>query len=238
MAYFLSEQSIIQEADVVYEKSKKCIFRMAVQNADEENKNRRIYPFSALDEAIKECMPAVKARNFYGETDHPIPTGNSDFDEVRQTTVLLKESSHIITDFEWRGKILWAEFETLTNRYGKDLAALLKDRTRIGTSMRGLAELERKGGVSIVQKPLTIITYDMVSSPSHIIATVDEREVKFEGLNRINNKLYVNESKSARNNNIKETNGMVCTKDGVCYLANYFDKLVETNVINFCKRWI
>ncbi|MCF7927442.1 MAG: hypothetical protein K9L74_07730 [Candidatus Izimaplasma sp.] len=235
MTYFLSEQSIIQEADVVYEKPQKSVFRMAVQSADDENKNKRIYPYSTLNEAIKNCMPQVKSRSFYGETDHPIPSGNSDFDEIRQTTVLLKESSHIITDFEWRGKILWAQFETLSNRHGKDLVCLLRDRTRIGSSMRGLAELERKNGMSVVQSPLIIITYDVVSSPSHQIARVDEREVTFESLTKMNSKYIVNESMSG----IREKDsGLICTSDGVCYLPNYFDRLVETNIINFAKKWV
>lgn len=234
MTYFLSEQSIVQEADVVHEKSEKCVFRMAVQSADDENRNRRVYPYSVLDESIKNCMPQVKSRSFYGETDHPIPSGNSDFDEIRQTTVLLKESSHIVTDFQWRGKILWAQFETLSNRHGKDLVALLKDRTTIGSSMRGLAELERKNGKSIVQSPLIIITYDIVSSPSHQIATVDEREVTFESMAQMDNKKVINESC-----NIKEKDsGLICTSDGICYLPNYFDKLVEQNIIKFSKKWV
>jgi hypothetical protein len=232
MTYFLSEQSILQEADVVHNKHSKCIFRMAVQSADDENKNKRIYPYSVLNESIRESLPSVKARSFYGELDHPIPSGNSDFDEIRQTTVLLKEASHIITDFEWRGKILWAQFETLSKGYGLNLFGLLQDRTTIGCSMRGLAELQRKDGKAIVQSPLVIITYDIVSSPSHNIATVNEREVTFESM-------FYNNSNVLCESNIKENNnGLICTKKGVCYLPNYFDKLVEKNIINFTKKWV
>lgn len=234
MTYFLSEQTILQEADVVYEKPQKSVFRMAVQSADDENKNRRIYPYSVLDEAIKNCMSPVRSRSFYGELDHPIPMGNSDFDEIRQTTVLLKEASHIITDFEWRGKILWAQFETLSNRHGKDVVALLRDRTRVGSSMRGLAELERKNGKSIVQSPLIIITYDLCSSPSHQIATVDEKNVTFESLVRMENKYVVNESSGIK----EQDSGLICTSDGVCFLPDYFDKLVESNIIKFTKKWV
>lgn len=235
MTYFLSEQSIIQEADVVQNRPNRCIFRMAIQSADDENRNHRIYPFSVLNDAIQRCMPIAKSRSFYGELDHPIPTGNANFDEVRQTTVLLKESSHVITDFEWRGKILWGQFETLSNRHGQDVAGMLRDKTGVGCSMRGMAELERKNGKAIVQNPLIIITYDLVSSGSHTVAKVDPREITFESLTKMKNKHVIYESLSG----IKEKeNGLICTSDGVCYLPDYFDKLVETNIVQFVNEWV
>ncbi len=235
MPYFLTEQSILQEADIVNYKPGRCIFRMAVQSADDENRNHRIYPFDVLNEAIQRCIPNARSRCFYGESDHPIPTGNSDFDEIRQTTVLLKESSHIITDFEWRGKILWGQFETLSNRHGQDISNILRDKARIGTSMRGLAELQRHNGKSVVQSPLVIITYDLVSMPSHKIAVTDPREITFEGLSKFKNKQIIYESLSGIQ---EKPNGLICTSDGVCYLPDYFDKLVEQGIIKFCDRWV
>lgn len=235
MSYFLAEQTIMQEANVVSSKYSKAIFWMVVQTADEQNQNTRVYPFDVLQDGINNRMDLVRNRCFYGEMDHPIPVKDSDFNEVRQTTVLLQESSHIITDFQWEGKHLYAQFETLTNRQGMDLFALIRDKTRIGASMRGLAELERKGNVSIVTKPLTIITYDIVSMPSHKNSVIDPKRVTFESLSQFDNSSRVI---CEHKDQIKEKNGLICTSDGICYLPDYFDKLVESNIIKFFERWV
>lgn len=232
MTYFLSEQSIIQEANVVKENAKKAIFWMAIQDADNKNQNKRIYPYDVLNKAINNCMDMVNNRCFYGEYDHPVPQGNSSFDEVRQTTVLLEKTSHIITDFQWKDKVLFGKFETLSTKFGKELLGLLKDQTRIGTSMRGLAELERKDDASIVQDPLILITYDIVSRPSHLTATVDEKQVNFENVLQDDSRKEL-----LFEHNLKEKNNQIlCDKDGTCYLADYIDKLIEQKTVEFVKE--
>lgn len=223
MTFFLQEQIIIQEADVKHHEPGKAIFRMVMQTADDKNKNGRIYPRGVLDEAINNCMSMIKGRSFYGEMDHPLMKGDQVFNEQRQTTVLLEKVSHIIRDFQWDGNTLIGEFETLSTPMGNIALGLVKDKTSLGTSMRGLAELERRMDTNYVKSPLTIITYDLVSRPSHSKAVIDERQVNFEHLNLLEE---------------KSNNKLVCTPDGTCYLANHFDKLVETRMIKFFKRWI
>ncbi len=222
MAFFLQEQQIIQEADVQKIEPGKAIFRMVIQTADDKNRNGRIYPRQVLEQAIRDCDSMIKARSFYGEMDHPLITDDNSFNEQRQTTVLLKEVSHIIRDTDWDGNMLIGEFETLSTIHGRQALGFVKDKTSIGTSMRGLAELERRFEGNFVRGPLTIIAYDLVSRPSHQKAVVDERQVKFESVELI-----------------KEThnNKMICVGDK-CYLANHFDKLVEQNVVKFFNRWI
>ena len=232
MTYFLNEQTIIQEANVVKENAVKAIFWMAIQDADGQNSNKRVYPFDVLNKAVSNCMDMVNNRCYFGEYDHPVPQGNSSFDEVRQTTVLLEKSSHIITDFQWRNKVLYGKFETLSNFYGKELLSLLKDQTRLGTSMRGLAELERKGDIAYVQDPLIIVTYDVISKPSHAIATIDEKEVNFENV-------LQNDSRKELlfEHNLKKKNDqMLCDKDGTCFLADYVDKMIEQKTVEFVKE--
>ena len=217
MSYFLMEHcSILQEAEVAKNNSSKCVFRLAIQDADTINQNKRYYPRGVLEEGIRNCEPKINNRSFLGELDHPIPTGR--FDEVRQTTVLLSEVSHVIRDYEWRGNVLWAEFETLGTPKGQIAHNLIKERIGLGTSMRGMAELDRQPRYNLVKGPLYIVTYDLVSNPSHKVAKVDEQQVRFE---------MVQESASK----------MVCI-NGQCYLPDYFDKLVETKVVNFMKRWV
>jgi hypothetical protein len=222
MSHFFIENAIMQEAKLVREEPGKAIFRMVLQTADSVNQNKRLYPQSVLAEGMKDIESRMNRRAFLGELDHPVPTGNK-FDEIRQTTVMLKEVSHLIRDYDWRGKQLIGELETTNTPNGGILLGLLKDQSGIGMSMRGMASLKKMREYNEVEGPLMIITYDSVSLPSHSAAVVDFKEMKFE------NKSLLVENCDC---------GTVCTADGTCYLANYFDKLVETRVVQFFESWI
>jgi hypothetical protein len=214
------EQQIFSEATMIKETPSKAIFRCPIQSVDEVNQNHRLYPSAVLDEGMTNCASRMKRRAFYSELDHPIPTGSQQVDGIRQTTVSLKEVSHIIRDYEFKGKHLYGEMETTSTPNGGILLGLLKDRTGVGFSMRGLAELERLQDHSVVKGPLTIISFDAVSMPSHKSAVVDFNEMKFE-----------------INSLMESSSGMICV-DGKCFMPDYFDKLVETRVIQFFDRWV
>jgi len=201
MPHFIIETPIIQEAQVKKQEPGKAIFRMTMQTVDEVNQNKRMYPRDALSEAMEDC----KAR-------------------IRQTTVLLKEVSHLLRDYEIKGNHIVGELETTSTSNGAKLLGLLRDKCGIGLSMRGMAELaQREDGINVVKKPLMVITYDSVSIPSHAAATVNFNDMRFESLN------VLTENTRA---------GTICTPDGRCFLANYFDKLVETRVIEFFQVWV
>ena len=222
MSYFLMEHcGILQEAEVTKRDSNKAIFTLAIQDADAINQNRRKYPKDVLSEGIKNCEPRIEARSFLGELDHPLPTGN--FDEVRQTTVLLSEVSHLVRSYEWRGNVLFAEFETLSTPNGQKVLNLIKDDIGFGTSMRGMAELVRHPQYNLVKGPLYIVTYDLVSNPSHKIAKIDEQQIRFESIT-------------------ESASGLICVRDvkgkSQCYLPNYFDKLVEQKLLSFMRYWV
>ena len=219
MSNFIMEQAIFQEGELVKVDPKKAIYRMTMQTVDEINQNKRMYPRNVLSEGMDQCVSRMKRRAFFGELDHPCPQGNDEFDTIRQTTVMLKEVCHIIRDYEFRGNRLVGEIETTNTPNGLILLGLLKDRTGIGLSMRGLAELERRPDYNEVKGPLTIIAFDSVSLPSHASAVVDFNEMKFES------------------HLIQEKAGLVCI-DGKCFLPEYFDKLVEKKMITFFNRWV
>lgn len=224
MSHFIIENAIYQEAEIVKKLPQKAIFRMTLQTADDKNRNRRIYPKKVLTEGLEECRDRMSRRAFFGEMDHPVPTGNRDFDMIRQTTVSLKEVSHIIRDYEFQGNRLVGELETTRTKYGKDLLGLLLDKVGVGMSLRGMGEIERNGDINIVGGPLLVISYDSVSAPSHTAAIVDFKECTFE-------------SHMLTEHIICESNDVVCVGDQ-CYLANYFDKLVESKVYKFFDKWI
>jgi hypothetical protein len=220
MGSLIIEQSIFSEAKMIKESPTKAIFRCPIQTVDEVNQNHRLYPSGVLKEGMGSCDGRMKRRAFYSELDHPLPTGNDRVDGIRQTTVSLEKVSHIIRDYEFRNNTLIGEMETTSTPNGGILLGLLKDKTGVGFSMRGLAELERLQDHNIVKAPLTIIAFDAVSMPSHRAAVVDFNEMKFES-----HLLFESPS------------GMVCL-NGRCFMPNYFDKLIETKAIKFFDKWI
>lgn len=215
---FIMESPIFQEANVIHSSPTKAIFRCTIQTADVVNQNRRMYPHSVLSEGMDNCKSRIGRRAFFSELDHPIPTGNQ-FDQIRQTTVQLKEVSHLIRGYDWKGNHLVAEMETTSTPNGSILFGLLKDNAGVGFSMRGLAELDRLQEYNLVKGPLTIIAFDSVSQPSHKEAVVDFNEMKFEA------------------NMLVESCGTICL-NGRCFLPEYFDKLIESKSIQFFDRWI
>jgi len=220
MSSLIIESSLFSEAKIIKETPSKAIFRCPIQTVDEVNQNHRMYPSSVLSEGMGNCESRMKRRAFYSELDHPLPTGNDHVDGIRQTTVSLEKVSHIIRDYEIKNKHLFGEMETTSTPNGGILLGLLRDRTGVGFSMRGLAELERMQDYNVVKAPLTIIAFDAVSMPSHKAAVVDFNEMKFE-------QELLFESPS----------GVVCL-NGKCFMPDYFDKLVETKMIKFFKRWV
>jgi len=219
MSSLIIEQSIFSEAKMIKETPAKAIFRCPIQSVDEVNQNGRLYPGPVLEEGMGNCDSRMKRRAFYSELDHPLPTGNQQIDGIRQTTVSLKEVSHIVRSYDFSGKHLVGEMETTSTPNGGILLGLLRDRSGVGFSMRGLAELERLQDHNVVKSPLTIISFDAVSMPSHKSAVVDFNEMKFES-----DMLFESPS------------GLVCV-GGKCFMPDYFDKLVERKVVTFFKRW-
>lgn len=222
MSKLIMEGAIFQEAEIIKSEPNRARFRMVLQDADIPNQNKRVYERRVLSEAMESTKSRMSSKAFGGELDHPLLSGNEQHDGIRQTTLMLKELSHYILDYDWKKNQLIGELETATTPNGKILLALLRDKMGLGVSMRGMAELDRRAGLNYVKAPLYIISYDAVSLPSHKSAVVDFNEMRFESLNMLT------ECKS----------GVVCTPDGKCYLPDYLDKLIETKVIKFCDRWI
>lgn len=194
----------------------KVIFEAYLQEADAKNQNKRVYPRLVLNEGMSRVDEKIKRRAFVGELDHPITQ-----DQLRQTTVLYKEGSHIIREWGWDGSYIKGIVETTPyTSNGKALSGYIYDGVPVGFSLRGLADLEDKGYVQEVLSPLIIITYDCVSEPSHHTATI--QEIRNESAIRI-----INESKK-----------LIECSNGMCYLPNYFDQLIEQKILNLAKKYI
>lgn len=214
------EQGIFSEAQIVKQTPTKAIFRCPIQTVDEVNQNRRLYPKDVLQESMTNCSDRMTRRAFFSELDHPFPSGNQAVDGIRQTTVSLEQVSHIIRNYDFKGNFLIGEMETTSTKKGDILFGLLRDKTGVGFSMRGMAELTQLEDHNVIKSPLTIISFDAVANPSHKSAVVDFKEMKFE-----------------QNMIFEQANGTVCA-GGKCFLPDYFDKLIETNMIKFFDRWV
>jgi len=194
----------------------KVVFETYLQEADAKNQNKRVYPKQVLEEALIKISDKIKRRSFLGELDHPISTN-----QIRQTTVMYKEVSHIIRETGWEGNLLRGVIETTpyTNN-GKALSGLVLDNVTVGFSLRGLADVQDSGQYQLVMSPLIMISYDAVSEPSNSKATI--QEIRNESLIQV----------------VSESKNMICTSDGYCYLPNYFDELVESKIVKIQKRYL
>ena len=129
MSSFLMEGAIFQEAKIIKKDPSKALFRCTIQTCDEVNQNNRLYPRDVLSEGLTKCDSRMKRRAFLSELDHPFPQGNDAFDAVRQTTVSLKEVSHLIREYDWKGNHLVGEMETTSTPNGNILFGLLNDKS-------------------------------------------------------------------------------------------------------------
>lgn len=228
------EAPVFQEPKIIRTQKNKAIFRMVVQTANDINKNKRLYPLDVLMQGMRDASPRIDSRAMYCELDHPLPHPDSEINLVRQTQSLLKETSHLLIKYEFSGNTLFAEMETLNTPNGKILLGLLLDKCAVGMSMRGMAELERHSEYNKVTGPIYIISYDAVSTPSHKSAVVNFNEVNF--VESVKLLKEGRQFKAKYNlNDIKETGNLICTPDGVCFLPDYFDKLIEQKIINIIK---
>ena len=193
----------------------KVVFEAYLQEADAKNQNKRVYPRRVLDVAMHKLDKKIERRAFLGELDHPITS-----DQIRQTTVMYQNVSHIIREWGWDGNLIKGVVETTPySQSGKTLSGLIYDRVPVGFSLRGLANVEDRGGHQEVLDPLIIICYDSVSEPSHHSATI--QEIKNENVIRI----------------IKESKQLISCSNGKCYLPNYFDELIEKRILKLTKRY-
>ena len=226
---FSGQHIIIESAVMGYPKNikplknngEKIRMECILQTVGDVNRNNRMYDKNTMQKSIKEVLERMHSKNFHGELDHPV-----DSNPVRQSTVLYKEASHNIIECGWDGNILKGVVETLcatcNGRTMRDL--VVKDEIPIGFSYRGMGELEKSyfNGKPIfkVTGPMTTITWDCVSYPSHAKAKI----IKItEGV-----KKQIKESVDyTKIIELNESSGLICTEDGVCFLPNDYDRYVE-----------
>ena len=210
-----------------------------LQTVGDVNRNKRRYSKELIESGLSQIHERIQEGGFLGELDHPI-----DRDPHRQMTVLYKDASHRILEYGWDGNKLVATLESLRSPNGQILSNFAQDGIPIGFSFRGMGELKevQEGNETIndVVGPIHIITWDAVGHPSHkeaqLIKVTEEikRELSESAIGMINeSKSFIHKAAS-----INEIKGLICTNEGICYLPNDFDRLVEQRIVSLVKQFV
>ena len=136
---------------------KEMKIRGIFMQADQKNRNGRVYPMGVLQKEVnrynKEFVAEGRA---FGELGHP-----------EGPTVNLDRVSHMITKLEADGKNFVGEAKLLSTPMGEIAKALIKDGGKLGVSSRGMGSLESKAGANYVKDDFYLATAaDIVADPS------------------------------------------------------------------------
>jgi len=131
-------------------------FRGRFSEANQINKNKRMYPFEVLDENVKRLQEVVAARRLLGELDHPA-----------DSIIHFEKASHLITKLWWDGNTLMGEAEILTTPHGSILKELLNNGVSVGVSSRGVGNGKvNENGILVISESYKLITFDAVADAS------------------------------------------------------------------------
>jgi hypothetical protein len=169
-------------------------FKGKFQEAEAVNKNKRMYPYTILDENVKRMAETIKTRGLIGELDHPT-----------DSIVHYKDCSHLITKLWWENNTLMGEGQILNTPCGKLLRSLIEDGVRVGISSRGVGNGKvNENGILVIGESYKLITFDAVADPS-TYAAFQQRVVNKEETSTsefYNNISPKNESTSIHNNDV------------------------------------
>ena len=150
----------IQDVEYIVEEKgdkKEMKIRGIFMQADQKNRNGRVYPMGVLQKEVtrynKEFVAEGRA---VGELGHP-----------EGPTVNLDRVSHMITKLEANGKNFVGEAKLLSTPMGEIAKALIKDGGKLGVSSRGMGSLVNKNGANYVKDDFYLATAaDIVADPS------------------------------------------------------------------------
>jgi len=124
--------------------------------AEEKNRNGRIYPKQVLVNEVKNYNDNfVNGKGAFGELGHP-----------EGPTVNLERVSHIITDLSTNGNDIIGEAKIMDTPMGKIVKNLLDEGAQLGVSSRGMGSLTEKNGAKYVDDDFMLAAVDIVADPS------------------------------------------------------------------------
>ncbi len=125
--------------------------------AEKQNRNGRVYPYSVLDrEVARYNKEYVQKNRAFGELGHP-DTPAINLDRV----------SHMITSLKPDGTNFIGKAKIVNTPFGKTVMGLLESGASLGVSTRGVGSLKPHNGYQLVQDDFKLATAaDIVADPS------------------------------------------------------------------------
>jgi hypothetical protein len=135
---------------------KKFIIDGIFMQAEQVNRNRRIYPKKVLEKAVNKYITEyVNKGRAVGELNHP-----------DGPTINLDKVSHRITELQWNGNDVVGKALILDTPMGKIVKGLLEGGCQLGVSSRGMGTVASKNGQTFVNDDFVLSTVDIVQDPS------------------------------------------------------------------------
>jgi hypothetical protein len=135
---------------------KKYIIDGIFMQAEQVNRNRRVYPKKVLEKAVGNYITEyVNKGRAVGELNHP-----------DGPTINLDKVSHRIIELSWNGNDVVGKALILNTPMGNIVKGLLEGGCQLGVSSRGMGTVASKNGRSEVNDDFTLSTVDIVQDPS------------------------------------------------------------------------
>ena len=135
---------------------KKYIIEGIFAQAEEKNRNGRVYPKMVMEKAVgKYVTDQVSKGRAVGELNHP-----------EGPTVNLDKVSHKIESLKFEGNNVMGKATILDTPMGKIVEGLLEGGVGLGVSTRGMGSLMQQNGAMIVKDDFLLNAVDIVQDPS------------------------------------------------------------------------
>jgi len=125
--------------------------------AEQKNRNGRVYPKKVLDEQVHKYISNYVVQNrAFGELGHP-----------DGPVVNLERVSHMIKELREDGNNWVGKAKIMDTPYGKIVKNLIDEGAKLGVSSRGMGSLKNVKGTNVVQDDFYLATAaDIVADPS------------------------------------------------------------------------
>jgi hypothetical protein len=135
---------------------KKFTIEGVFMQAEQVNRNKRLYPKRVLSNAISEYdRNYISKGRAVGELNHP-----------DGPAINLDKVSHRITELVWNGNDVFGKALILNTPMGLIVKGLLEGGCQLGVSSRGIGTVETRNGQTVVNNDFKLATVDIVQDPS------------------------------------------------------------------------
>lgn len=160
MAFLITEDNFkeINSGSVIEESTgKKDYFIEGIYlQAEQKNRNGRIYPTSILEREVDRfSRDYIANKRSLGELNHP-----------QEPSVNPERACHLIESLRKDGDNWIGKSKVLSTPVGTIVKGLLDDGVQLGVSSRGLGTLREDNGIKYVNEDFYMSTIDVVSDPS------------------------------------------------------------------------